>query len=342
MVLDAVLQLVIVAAAGAGLSVATYVWRHKKTQQAPMVCPMHANCETVVHSQFSKFFGIPVEWLGIAYYGLILAAYLVLFWQPEARGAFMSYALLTLSTGAFLFSVYLTFIQIFNLREYCSWCLLSAALSTIIFLASFMGLWQAIVPWLGEHKTVFVVWHLIGVSLGVGGAMISDYLFFRFLQDWKISLEESEILGMLSQVIWLALAFLVISGLALYLPQMEELNQSGKFLAKMIMVGVIIVNGAILNLVISPKLIDMFAGKGQGNRSKTRKLAFALGAISMTSWLSVLVVATALPRSFSGPKILITYAVFLLGAVVVSQFIERKVSGAMKTPSPADAGTPPS
>ncbi|MEX2008266.1 MAG: vitamin K epoxide reductase family protein, partial [Candidatus Spechtbacterales bacterium] len=40
---------------------------------------------------------------------------------------------LAASAAAFVFSAYLTFLQAVVIRDWCSWCLISATISTIIF-----------------------------------------------------------------------------------------------------------------------------------------------------------------------------------------------------------------
>ena len=92
------------------------------------------------------------------------------------------------------------------------------------------------------------MFHLFGFGIGLGAVTITDILFFKFLKDFKISEFESDILHTLSQVIWFALTVIIISGLGLYLPEAQELNQSGKFLAKMAVVAVILLNGTFLNI----------------------------------------------------------------------------------------------
>jgi uncharacterized membrane protein len=325
--MDFSLQLVVVLASVGGFWLAAHVWKTKQKKQ-PMVCPLHANCDTVVHSEFSKFLGLPVEWLGMAYYGLVAAGYVIFGWMLSGGYGVYPYGLLILSTGAFLFSVYLTFIQIFNLRQYCSWCLLSAALSTIIFLAALAGWQQEVVPVLGQFKLPFLMMHLLGVALGLGGAIIADVFFFRFLKDFRISHEEAATLNVLSQVVWLALALIVVSGVGLYLPQAEVLNESGKFLMKMGMVGILIVNGSLLNLLIAPKLVHISFAEPHhhlpGELGRMRRLAFALGAVSFVSWIGAFLTAM-LPRETSGTLIALTYGAILISAVTMSQIVESRI-----------------
>ena len=124
--------IVIIVLALAGLSLAAFI-HVKKKLAAPLVCPIGHSCDPVVHSDYSRFMNIPVEILGILYYTLILLAYSLFVLYPEMQSQELVVSLLMSSSIAFLFSLYLTFVQAFILKEWCTWCLISAALCTGIF-----------------------------------------------------------------------------------------------------------------------------------------------------------------------------------------------------------------
>ena len=79
---------------------------------------------------------IPVEILGFLYYTLIALAYALSLIYPEMHSPALALSLAGVSLIAFLFSLYLTFVQAFILREWCSWCLISAGLCTVILFSS--------------------------------------------------------------------------------------------------------------------------------------------------------------------------------------------------------------
>jgi len=127
--------LVIVAGIG-GFCLSAYIRHHKKYDKA-MVCPLKADCHKVVHSQYSTLFGVPLEIWGMLYYGIIFISYGIFFFYPEFYTDAVAGAVLLLSVIAFFFSIYLTAIQAFVLREWCTWCLCSACICTIIFILAF-------------------------------------------------------------------------------------------------------------------------------------------------------------------------------------------------------------
>ncbi len=127
------LAIIILCALG-GFSLALYI-HFKKKQPAPL-CPIGHSCDPVVHSDYSRFMHIPVEILGILYYFLILLCYSLLVMYPSMKTGMVEATLLLISGLAFLFSVYLTAVQAFILKEWCTWCLFSATLCAIIFFTS--------------------------------------------------------------------------------------------------------------------------------------------------------------------------------------------------------------
>lgn len=117
-----------------GFFVARHIYKHKKPNAAPLVCPLKLDCDTVVHSDYSKFFGIPVEILGMIYYVFISASYLILIFFLHSLPFILVGFLAFLSVVAFLFSLYLIGVQIFVLKKGCFWCFVSAFICVLIFL----------------------------------------------------------------------------------------------------------------------------------------------------------------------------------------------------------------
>ena len=308
-----------------GFLIAFYI-RTKKTKKRPLVCPLRSNCDTVIHSDFSKFFGIPVEILGMIYYALVTIYHGVLILCPEIASNLTVFISLIFSTGAFLFSIYLISIQAFVLKEWCTWCLFSAFLCASIFGLTILSSPVGLVEILAIHGRFFTILHLLGVALGVGAATITDILFFGFLRDYKISYEESSVMKMLSNVIWFALGLLVLSGIALFLPKSEVLLVSGKFLTKMFAILVLIINGFVLNIAISPKLMSISFREEydpHGDRFHyIRKLSFALGAISITSWYFIFILGALRGMIIPFIPLVLGYIGLLILSVIGSQLFD--------------------
>lgn len=131
------LYVAIIACAVAGFFIARHI-RNTKRRAEKLTCPIGFECDAVVQSAYSKFLGIPVENIGLLYYACIATGYAVFLTIPALVPLFplFSLAALAASAGAFLFSLYLTGVQLFALKQWCSWCLVSAALCVVIFAAA--------------------------------------------------------------------------------------------------------------------------------------------------------------------------------------------------------------
>ncbi|MBI2633927.1 MAG: vitamin K epoxide reductase family protein [Parcubacteria group bacterium] len=169
-----------------GFLLAFYI-RHKKSGREKMVCYVGKDCDTVIHSEFSEFLGLPVEILGMFYYAAIAAAYGVFSFYPEFRLEPVTFWVLALTATAFLFSLYLTFIQAVVLKEWCEWCLTSALICTGIFILAVRGISGGLLEFLEiNHQSIAIV-HVLAAAIGVGSATVADVLFFKFLKDLRIS-----------------------------------------------------------------------------------------------------------------------------------------------------------
>lgn len=174
--------------------------------------------------------------------------------------------------------------------------------------------------------------HLVGVVLGFGGALISDILFFKFLKDFKITNNEASILHALSKVIWFGIGVIVLSGFFLFLSDIERYSMSSKFLTKMSVVAIIIINGIVLNFVVTPKLTSIAFGELKG--SAIRRIAFACGAVSITSWWAAFILGLMKTSPAPLHVMFSTYLFILAGAIIGSQILEKLIS-ARKIQPPA-------
>ena len=116
-----------------GLVVAGYL-SYLKIEDAPAVCVESGpfNCNVVLNSQYSELAGVPIAYLGFAVY-LTIGAFLLL----ENRVAFLRAwgRLITFGLGLFawLFSMWLVYVQFALLQALCPWCLSHETNFTILF-----------------------------------------------------------------------------------------------------------------------------------------------------------------------------------------------------------------
>lgn len=148
--MNTISYIILIFSAFGGFSLAFYI-RHKKQTHEKMACPLDSDCDAVIYSRYSRLFGIPVEILGLFYYGLIAAGYALFLLFPALASPLAVFGVLVITVAAFLFSIYLTFIQALALKQWCAWCLMSAGLCTIIFATALGASEFSFVSLLGQY-----------------------------------------------------------------------------------------------------------------------------------------------------------------------------------------------
>lgn len=119
-----------------GMGVAGYL-SYTYLSHTSVVCGPVGNCGDVQNSPFAYLFGvIPVGLLGLIGYAAILTAWLLRQYGPAAWAKFLSLAIWGMAWFGILFSIYLTSLEPFVIGASCAWCLTSAVLMTLVFLAS--------------------------------------------------------------------------------------------------------------------------------------------------------------------------------------------------------------
>ena len=128
-------RMVIAVLSMAGLFVALYLLANKLGLTGPLICGI-GECATVQASRWSTVGPVPVSALGAGGYIALLAVSLFGL-QPAGLGSrTVSALLLGLSAVALAISAWLTWLEAFVIRAWCQWCVISAILVTIIFVAA--------------------------------------------------------------------------------------------------------------------------------------------------------------------------------------------------------------
>ena len=116
---------------GLGIVVSGYL-ALKRLTGGSLACTRWAQCDVVNNSVYSKFFGIPISFIGLAAYLLLLALALAALWTAGWTQRQILLLSLLLSLGGVGFSVYLTYIEIYVIEALCSWCVTSAIIITLL------------------------------------------------------------------------------------------------------------------------------------------------------------------------------------------------------------------
>ena len=122
-----------------GLGISGYL-SYAALTGATLVCGPLSACDAVQQSTYARLFGVlPVAYVGLAGYLLIAAAFGLSVLTAGAVARAAALALLALTLGGTLFSIYLTTLEPFVLGATCVWCVGSAAVMTLLFLLSADG-----------------------------------------------------------------------------------------------------------------------------------------------------------------------------------------------------------
>ena len=116
----------------AGIFVALYLLLYKMGIIGELTCSI-GSCETVNTSKWATFLGLPVAAWGVAWY---VATFVLAIVSTDARFAdsgVISSVLLGNAAIGWIFSLYLTWLELFRIHAICQWCVISAIIVTIIF-----------------------------------------------------------------------------------------------------------------------------------------------------------------------------------------------------------------
>jgi hypothetical protein len=176
-----------------------------------------------------------------------------------------------------------------------------------------------------DLKTIYLVAHVFGAILGAGGAFASDAMFFSTIKDGRITADELRFMKLGSKLVWTGLAILVLSGLFLVSTDMERYLSSTKFLAKVTIVCIIVVNGIIFHLIHLPHIRGHLGIKFSESRTFMKKSSFLLvsGAVSMISWIFTVVLGVVSKTPFSYGQIFGVYLIFILCGALGALFMKR-------------------
>jgi len=129
-----ILKFVLILLSMLGITDASYL-SYSYFSGIPVKCSFFSGCEIVTASKYSEIFGIPISLIGLLYYILL---FVIIVWATRKEEISISGIknVFLLSFFGFLFSAYLLYLQVFIIQTLCIFCLISATVSTLIFVLS--------------------------------------------------------------------------------------------------------------------------------------------------------------------------------------------------------------
>jgi uncharacterized membrane protein len=126
-----------------GLFDAAYLAIERALGNSGVFCPTGGGCTEVQESVYSVVLGVPVAYIGVAGYAALLVVALFGLSVDILAGVRVSGLLLTLASLGLLFSLYLSYLQLFQIKAICFWCVISALIELGIWVAALLDWRQA-------------------------------------------------------------------------------------------------------------------------------------------------------------------------------------------------------
>jgi len=121
----------------AGILVSAYLFLYQHGVIGTLVCGS-GGCETVQLSRYSAFLGVDVALIGLLGYAGLLGLSLLGLQPAWERRQDLGTVLAVLSGAGVVFTLYLTYLELFVIDAICRWCVASAVIITLIFVLSLL------------------------------------------------------------------------------------------------------------------------------------------------------------------------------------------------------------
>lgn len=119
-----------------GLIDSLYLASHAITDTS-LFCDIGAGldgCNQVAQSPYSRPFGVPLAYLGVLFYALLLLASYFAFWKHHR---YLHKALLAIAFVGAVFSIVFLYIQFALIKALCIYCIVSAFIAFVSLVAAF-------------------------------------------------------------------------------------------------------------------------------------------------------------------------------------------------------------
>jgi hypothetical protein len=320
------ITLIVLSLSGAAIIFYVFLKRLRKERSDPPYNPKKD--DPLIHIRNKLFLEIPIEKILIGYF---VAVTLVYAFKLIIGKSFigLDLTIFYLSGIIFLLVLYKMGMAIGVVNRFSPWLLFSLVFSALIFWQVKNSFGADLSLMLADTRQYHLTVHLLGLVLGLGGTLIVDIMFTHFLRKYDITAGDSVILHLIGQMIILGLILLLLSGLALFIPGQDLYLDSSRFLMKMTVVFFVIMNGIALNFYVTPKMKKISLKEEEQGRYETfKKISFALGGISILSWLSAFLLAM-LKDVFNLHYLwlLAGYLVLLMLVIFASQFAKAYYEG---------------
>jgi uncharacterized membrane protein len=114
----------------------------KRFTGGSLACSRWAQCDVVNNSLYAKINGVPVSFIGLAGYLLLLGLALAALESDGGARRRLVTTSFVLALGGVAFSAYLTYIELYVIEAICSWCVASAIIITLLAIVGGVNTWR--------------------------------------------------------------------------------------------------------------------------------------------------------------------------------------------------------
>ncbi|MEY2445582.1 MAG: hypothetical protein QOE00_2162 [Ilumatobacteraceae bacterium] len=173
----------------------------------------------------------------------------------------------------------------------------------------------------GAH-TVALIFHLIGLVFGVGGATVTDLIFVTGVRKRHVGHTLQVVMEAASKVVVAGYGVLVVSGVVLIT---TGTHATPRFWAKMVVVAVIGINGAVAHRVTFPKLSGLMHTNSTGISIGFLHQLSVTAAVSATSWYAALIIGAWKTTWVPFAVWMIVFGAATLAAVLISLLLTPRI-----------------
>ena len=169
-----------------------------------------------------------------------------------------------------------------------------------------------------DTKAIYTIAHVFGAIIGAGGAFVSDGMFFETIRDGRVTKRELDFMKLGGKFVWFGLLALLISGIFIVSTDPARYFASEKFIAKVIIVAIIVLNGVVFHTIHIPHIRNHLGIKLRESETFLKKSSFIMtsGALSLVSWIFTVILGSLRSVPYTYSQILSVYALCVVCAVV--------------------------
>lgn len=106
------------------------------------LCLPGMECDEVLSSAYAQFAGVPLSLLGLGMYVVLAVLGFLLWWGSGERRQWFALAAYAVALSATLFSLYLYYLEIFEIEAFCTWCVASSLVVFALMVLTSVSLYR--------------------------------------------------------------------------------------------------------------------------------------------------------------------------------------------------------